>query len=125
MRKRTRRLSGKRAGITLLDGSFPFPDNTDLVLHGVEVEIKSKNGHEKTTIDCRHPHDGSYNNLFLRGESDAVTVSGFTLRKCLVDEQVQVALASHPQYAAHVAGAARWPSARAGVTFRRNLWVSD
>ena len=54
-----------------------------------------------------------------------MSVTGLTLRKCLTDEQVQIALAAHPEYYAAVAGPARWPSGRDGVLWRGNSWLSS
>lgn len=63
--------------------------------------------------------------LFLRGASELTRVSGLSLRKCLVAEQLAHALAPHPQYAAHVAGPARWDRTREGAVYARNRWISS
>ena len=54
-----------------------------------------------------------------------MTVRGLTLRMCLTESQMHGTLADHPQHAAQVAGAARWPAYRAGATFEHNHWLSD
>ena len=112
------------ASITLLEGTFRGEGNRELVLHGTPLHIKSLRGPRHSWVDCRHPTDGSWGVLFLRGESAGVSVTGLTLRKCLADEQVQVALAALPEYYAAVAGGARWPAERAGVVWRANSWMS-
>jgi hypothetical protein len=115
---------GGTATITLLDGVFSGEGNRELVLHGNPVRVYSLRGPEHVQIDCRDSRDGSWGALILRGESDLASLTGVTLRKCLVDEQVHSALAPHPQYAAHVEGPARWPSHRAGLILRGNRWIS-
>ncbi len=69
--------------------------------------------------------DGAYGVLFLRGAHSGVEVSGLTLRKCLVHEQMHAALAPHPQYRSHVAGAAREPDGTEGARFRQVRWMSS
>ena len=106
-------------------GTFSGLENRELVLHGTDVHIYGLRGPEHSIIDCSHTLDGAHGYLFLRGEHPGVTVSGLTLRKCLVEEHVQSALAAHPLYAAHFAGPMRWPDQRRGATFRQNRWLSS
>ena len=78
----------------------------ELVLHGVPVVITSIAGPEHSLLQCA---DEEYGVLFLRGETAGVVVESLTLRRCLVDGQIQAALSPHPKYLAHVAGPERWP----------------
>ena len=81
-------------------------------------------GPERVRIDCS-PGQMRWGTLFDRGEGGGVTVSGVTLRKCQTESQQHRALATHPDFAVHVAGAARWPEARAGARYVGNVWVSE
>ena len=74
-------------------------------------------------IDCS-PGEGRFGALVTRGETGAATVSELSLRLCVTESQAHGALASHPEFATHVAGAARWPAAREGARFVRNQWVT-
>lgn len=111
-----------RASVTLLDGTYSGEGNVELVLHGVDVRIASLRGPAHSVIDCRRPSSNEYNFLLLRGAHAGVELRGLTLRKCLVDEQIQAALAAHPMYAAHVAGAGRAPAGKEGARFRGVRW---
>ena len=64
-----------------------------------------------------------YNYLFLRGEAPGVSVEGVTLIKCLTEQQIQAAIAPHPDYAS--ASMVEWPPQRQGVRFRQNRWVNE
>ena len=119
-----RPMGGGLASITLMDGTYEGASNRELILHGTDVVIRGLRGPETTLVDCASEIDGSFNLLFLRGEHAGVQVSGLTLRKCLVDEQIQTALAAVPKYFAAVAGSARWPAGRQGATFRGVRWLS-
>ena len=119
-----RPVGNARASLVLLDGTYAGEDNRDLVLHGVDVEIVGLRGPEYAFIDCRREIDGAYSYLILRGAHAGVEARGITLRKCLVEEQVHAALAAHPQFAAHVAVAARAPAGREGARFRGVRWES-
>ena len=111
------------AAITLADGVHSGEGNRALILHGGEVQISSSHGPEYTTLDCSRV-DNDWGQLFLRGESERVTVRGLTLRKCLVEQQLAAATAQHPQYAVDVAGAFKWPRTRQGASFEANIWLS-
>jgi len=120
-----RPLSKGVASITLLDGTYSGEGNVNLVLTGMDVQIRGLRGPDHVLIDCRQSLDGAHDYLFLRGEHPGCVVSGLTLRKCLVDAQVQATLSAHPQYFAHVAGPERWPEGRRGATFRGVRWSSS
>ena len=54
------------------------------------LTITSVRGHAHSTIDCRQSVEatgGEWGELFLRGETDDVLVTGLTLRKCLVHQE--------------------------------------
>lgn len=112
--------------IMLLDGVFSGEGNRNLQLHGVPVHIRSLRGPSHSTIDCTDAeHAGEmWGVLIERGESEAATLSGLTLRKCLTEAQTLWAVASHPRFAAHVAGPARWPRERRGAEYRGIVWVT-
>ena len=112
------------ANVTLLDGTYAGPGNRALELHGVPLAIRSLRGPERVRIDCS-PGQMRWGTLFDRGEGGGVTVSGVTLRKCQTESQQHRALATHPDFAVHVAGAARWPEARTGASYVGNVWVSE
>ena len=76
-------------------------------------------------VDCRDPVDQSWGVLFLRGVSPLVSLRRVSLRKCLTAEQTYQALSAHPAWAAHVAGAARWPAERDGAVYRQNAWLVE
>ena len=88
------------------------------------VAIRGLRGPEHSHIDCRRELDGASGFLFLRGAHSGVHVSGLSLRKCLVEEQINSAVASHPEYAAHVAGAARSPAGRTAPRFTGVRWLA-
>lgn len=122
------------ASLTLMEGVFMGADNRNLVLHGPPLEIVSMHGPQTTIIDCASDdrpdtHDalgqhGEHGILFMTGESDAVTVRGLTIRKCLTEQQSMDALRNHREWAAHVVGPAKWPLGRKGVNWRQNIWLS-
>jgi hypothetical protein len=114
------------AEVVLLRGRYAGAANTALELHGVPLVLRGLEGaSELTEIDCTREPGRQWGALFAAGEGANVTVHGLTLRMCLTESQMHGTLADHPQHAAQVAGAARWPAYRAGATFESNIWLSD
>ena len=117
----TRPARSAPAAIVLLQGRYAGEGNqTALQLHGVPVTIRSLHGPEATLLDCARGDNLRWGALFASGETSGVEVSGFSLRKCLTESQMMRALSDHPEHAAHIAGAARWPPGRQGATFSGN-----
>ena len=86
--------------------------------------MTSRKRHSIPSLSRREP-GRQWGALFAAGEGANVTVRGLTLRMCLTESQMHGTLADHPQHAAQVSGAARWPAYRAGATFEHNHWLSD
>lgn len=123
-------LGGGWVPLRLQPGTYAGEGNRELVLHGVRVVITSTDDASRgvnpsVLVDCRHPMDQAWGMLFMRGASPLVTLQGLSLRKCLTAEQTQQALSAHPAWAAHVAGAERWPAERDGVVYRQNTWLVE
>ena len=115
--------SDKHAFVTLARGTYTGDGFQNLVLHGNRVTINSESGPDHTLIDCTPPGTEDWGLLFERGESEHTEVSGLKLRRCMTEQQIMHAIAPNPEYAAHVAGPARWPDARHGATFKASVWV--
>ena len=110
------------AEVVLMNGSFLGDGNRNLQLHDVPVHLRSQNPGQ-ALVDCSQ--DSLWGALFIGGASAVTTVTGLTLRKCLVHEQIMQAIASHPDWLAHVARTARWPPDRDGAIYRQNLWLTS
>lgn len=115
------RPAAEAASVVLLNGTFGGGGNRGLTLHGNPVNVTSLHGAEACMIDCS-PGEGRFGSLVARGETGAATFSDLSLRLCVSESQAHGALASHPGYATHVAGAAGWPATREPARFLRNLW---